>query len=61
MKKLFTVVVTLLLTLSLLAAPIAQAYNEDIPPVPPVTESEPGGGVTPAEHPPVIEIEDEEA
>lgn len=61
MKKPFTVVVTLLLMLSLLAGPIAQVYNGDIPPVPPVAESELDGGVIPAKHPPVIEIEGEEA
>lgn len=60
MKKLFTVVVTLLLTLSLLTNPIAQACEEDVHPVPTVTESEPDDGVMPAKHPPVIEIEDEE-
>ena len=58
MKKPFTVVVTLLLMLSLLAGPIAQVYNGDIPPVPPVTESELESGVMPAKHPPGIDYKD---
>ena len=57
MKKPFTVVVTLLLMLSLLAGPIAQVYNGDIPPVPPVTESEPDSDVMPAKYPTEIENE----
>lgn len=52
MKKLFTFVVTLLLTLSLLAGPIAQGWEEEMSFVPTVTESEPDGGMIPAEHPP---------
>ena len=55
MKKLFTIAVTLLLTLSLLAGPIAQAWEEEMSFVPTVTESEPDGGMIPAEHPPEAE------
>ena len=55
MKKLFTIAVTLLLTLSLLAGPIAQEWEEEMSFVPTVTESEPDGGMIPAEHPPEAE------
>ena len=57
MNRLFATVAALLLSLSLLAGPVAQAHEEDLPPVPPVVESEPDSGVMPTEHPPAVEGE----
>lgn len=54
MKRFFALAAAVLVSLSVLAGPAAQAYEGDPPPVPPVEDPEPGG-VMPAGHPHGVE------